>query len=258
MRRPIASDFIKHESQHYQRTSIHQGLIRCGYIAGAPVQENPEPDDVLLLWNRYEVYEKYAQRYEQAGAKVIVVENGYIGADPDGRQLYAMALWDHSGAGEWKVGDEDRWSRLNVEVKPWQTGGKEIVVLPQRGMGRQGVAMPRSWPQDVVYRLRQVTDRPVRIRPHPGANRECPLYDLTDTWAAVTWASGAGIKAIVGGVPVFCERSNWIGAPAAGKGIDNIEDRFLGDRMPMLRRLSYAQWTIDEIKRGEPFEWLLK
>ena len=48
----------------------------------------------------------------------------------------------------------------------------------------------------------------------------------------------------------------WIGAPAATCNWD-IERPYLGDRDVMLHRLSWAQWTWDEISSGEAFKWLL-
>jgi len=82
--------------------------------------------------------------------------------------------------------------------------------------------------------------------------------DFEDCWAAVTWASGGAIKAICAGIPVFYEFEKWIGAPSARLGFGDLENPFLGDRGPMLHRLSWAQWNVDEIAKGEPFRWLLK
>jgi hypothetical protein len=74
----------------------------------------------------------------------------------------------------------------------------------------------------------------------------------------VTWGSGAGIKSIVAGIPVFHEMPNWIGAPAAKLGLDDIEQPFLGDRQPMLNRLAWAQWDLDEIASGEAISWVCR
>lgn len=252
----VAADIFR-ETQHYERNSFLAGLARCGYAVGQPPKERPDPDDVLLIWNRGERVAPFAKAYEDAGARVLVVENGYVGRDHAGRQLFAIAQGHHSGAGLWREGDDDRWSRLGIEPAAWRSGGHEIVVLPQRGIGEPGVAMPMDWADDVVRRLRAVTDRPIRVRRHPGKERPDPTPDLLNAWAAVTWASGAAVKAIVAGVPVFHEMRRWVGAPAARFGISNIEDPFRGDRLPMLRRLAWAQWTIEEIRSGEPFAWLL-
>jgi hypothetical protein len=254
--RPQAADTFR-DSPYYRRDAFRAGLRRAGFDVGHQPKANPDPRDVLLIWNRSPANEVYASRYEKAGARVIVAENGYIGTDSDGHILYALALNQHLGAGKWRDGAGDRWGRLGLQLSPWRRSGTEIVVLPQRGIGAPGVAMPREWPLTIVERLRKVTDRPIRVRPHPGKEKTDPFFDLTSAWAAVTWASGAGIKSIVYGVPVFHELKSWIGAPAARFGIDNIENPFLGDRLPMLRRLAYAQWTLAEIQSGEAFSWLL-
>jgi len=245
------------QSPHYRRDLFLAGLARCGYAVDQPPKQNPDPCDVLLVWNRHNLNDEFAKRYEAAGARVLVAENGFIGTDGHGHQLFALALWHHLGAGSWREGAEDRWAPLNVPMRPWRAVGDEIVVLPQRGIGPLGVAMPRDWTEKVVERLKSVTHRPVRVRIHPGKSRTDPWPDLQNAWAAVTWASGAGIKAILYGVPVFHELPNWIGAPAARFGINDIEAPFLGDRLPMLRRLAWAQWRLAEIAAGEPFRWLL-
>ncbi len=246
-----------HTSPYYRRDLFRKGLERLGYSTGYQPSMHPEPSDVLLLWNRSPHHDIYAKRYEAVGAKVIVAENGYIGSDSDGHILYAMALRHHNGAGDWRVGDEDRWAALGISLEPWRGLGTEIVVLPQRGIGEPGIAMPSGWTNDVVQRLRSITDRPVRVRPHPGKDKTDPRSDLINAWAAVTWASGAGIKAIVAGVPMFHEMPTWVGAGAALSGIDRLETPFKGDRLPMLRRLAWSQWNLAEIQRGDPFAWLL-
>lgn len=253
---PVASDTFR-ETLHYRRNCFLGGLRRLGYAVGHPPKPNPEPRDVLLVWNRHGINDIHAARYEAAGARVIVAENGYIGADEFGNQLYAIALRHHLGAGEWNEGPEDRWAKLGIDLKPWRKDGREIIVLPQRGIGAKSIAMPTGWAEDVVRRLKKITDRPVRVRVHPGMSRTDPWVDLQNAWAAVTWASGAGIKSIVHGVPVFCEMPSWIGRPAAVFGVSNIERPFLGDRLPMLRRLAHAQWALAEIETGEPFRRLL-
>jgi hypothetical protein len=256
MMKAVASDTLR-ETPHYRAEVFRTGLARLGYEVGQPPKADPSPRDVLLVWNRHGLNQAYAERYERAGARVIVAENGFIGVDDLGNQLYAVALNHHLGAGEWPVGPEDRWSRLNIRLKPWRGAGREIIVLPQRGIGPPGVAMPSGWIEDVVRRLKAVTDRPIRVRLHPGKSRTDPWDDLQDAWAAVTWASGAGIKAIVHGVPVFHELPQWIGYPSAKFGVSQIEGPFLGDRLPMLERLAFAQWTLAEIASGEPFRRLL-
>lgn len=245
-----ASVLIK-ELPAYRHYCFVSGLKANGYRVTKYPLTNPEPSDVLVLWNRHGSNEHYIRVYERAGATVLISENGYIGP------TRALAKSHHNGAGEWYVGEEDRWSKLGIETTPWREDGDFILVLPQRGMGEPGVAMPRNWLPAMVNNLRAMTDRPIRVRKHPGQNDTVPLInDLHGAWAAVTWGSGAGIKAIVHGIPVFYNMNKWIGALAARSEFD-IENPYLGDRTEMLRRMAWAQWTSEELESGEAFRWLV-
>jgi hypothetical protein len=73
----------------------------------------------------------------------------------------------------------------------------------------------------------------------------------------VTWASGAGIKALLAGVPVFHEFDRWIGAPAAARLAGDIESCNIPSRGELWRRVSWAQWSLAEIGSGEGFDRLL-
>lgn len=196
---------------------------------------------------------------ERAGAAVIVAENGYIGQDGQSRQLYALALGHHNGAGRWPAGDVSRMTSQGLALRPWRADGEHILVLPQRGVGPNGVAMPKGWTERTVAALTAGTSRPVRVRQHPGATTPSTTLeqDLEGAWCVVTWGSGAAIKAVALGVPAFHAMPNWIGAPAALPLSADLEQPFLGDRAPMFERLSGAQATIDEIASGQAFRRLL-
>lgn len=238
----------------YRRDAFCEGLMAAGYKVSLQQNADPGKDDVLVIWNRYGYYDAIAKRYDRCGATVIVAENGWIGRDEAGHKVYAICFRHHNGAGWWREGPPGRFAKFGVEIAPWRADGEHILVLPQRGIGPPGVAMPQKWLQDVISRLRSKTNRKIVVRPHPGAQKSDP--DFTGVWAAVTWGSGAGIKALAAGIPVFHEMPNWIGGLAAVRGIDDLENPFLGDRMMMFERLAYAQWTLDEIRRGEPFRCL--
>lgn len=235
--------------QHFET-----GFRRLGFEI-TERDETPEPHDVLVIWNRFQSSERWATRYEKAGATVLVAENGWIG-DIDGCRPIALARSHHNGAGWWPVGDEERWSKFGVTLAPWRENGEHILVLAQRGFGEPGIAMPPGWVDMIKTRLRMMTRRKIVVRLHPGTEKP-QEPDFAGAWAAVTWASGAAIKALAAGVPVLYEMPKWIGAPAARYGIEAIEDPFLGDRMPMFHRLSYAQFSPFEIETGEPLTRLI-
>lgn len=235
--------------------AFRDGLGENGFSIAATAVDPSGPDDALVIWNRHR-FAGQARRYEQEGARVIVAENGWLNA-ASGEKRIALQLGHHNGAGDWHEGPEDRWSDLGIDLKPWRLDGDHILVLAQRGIGEPGIAEPRGWSSAIAAQLQSRTRRRVIIRKHPGNAEPPPEPDWSRCWAAVTWASGAGIKALIAGIPVFYGLNRWIGAAAALPLQSDIERPYLGDRLPMLRRLAHAQWSLAEIASGEPFRRLL-
>ena len=207
-----------------------------------------------MIWNRTRSHEAAAQTYERAGARVLVAENGYLDR-LDGSKTYALALGKHNGAGRWFVGDQPR---REIADEPWGPRGDHVLVLPQRGIGERGVAMPSGWPLAIRDRLAAITKRPLIFRRHPGHRVDLPLEpDFARAHCVVTWASGAGVKAIRAGVPCFYEMDKWIAGCAAARLADQIERCDTPDRGMLWRLVSWAQWTLAEIETGEAFDRLL-
>ncbi len=242
----------------YRRDSFEAGLRAIGFDVVKRL-DDPRPGDALICWNLQGGTETLAQRYERAGAKVLVTENAYI--SPPGRQMYAISLGAHNGAGRFPVGDSSRWQSFGIEPKPWRKDGDHILVTAQRGIGSRQMASPHMWHQKAVARLQKLTKRPIRIRAHPG-NRSggVPLErDLKGAWACVVWSSAAGVRALVEGVPVFFDAPRWICAEAALPLRDWVEHPLTNDawREKALHRLSWGQWSPEEIATGLPLKRIL-
>lgn len=196
-----------------------------------------------------------AALYAAAGGRVIIAENGYL---PYGdEKQFALALDHHNGRGRTPAEAEPR---LEWDCEPWRAAGDHVLILAQRGIGEIGIAQPNRWAIRTLEKLRAITRRPVRIRHHPG-QRDIPLGpDLEGAHCVVTWGSGSGVKAIVAGVPCFHGLEGWIGHLGAlplARIAERLESPFLGDRAPMLARISWAQWSAGEIASGAAFERLL-
>lgn len=215
------------------------GLQRLGYRveAGLP----PEPDGLLVTWNRIRQGDVVAKQFEAAGLPVLVAENAAWGNEFAGGGWLSLARGHHNTAGCFAVGGPERWDSLGGYLSPWRSG-REVVILPQRGIGSAPVAMPADWPA----RVQRETGG--RIRPHPGVRPALPLeQDLADAKQVVTWGSGAAVKALMFGIPVRSDMPNWIAEQ------DNTD----AGRLAMFRRLAWAQWRLHEIESGEAFAWLL-
>lgn len=242
----------------YRRDEFLSGLKRHGYHAEMMPRRNPQPGDILLLWNRKGREDQTAKVYERAAATVLVAENGYING-ADGQKRYALAIGQHNGAGKWRVGGPERFDAMGIELHAWRSGD-EIVLLPQRGIGAPGVAMPLRWVNTTEAMLKRSTRRKISTRRHPGHLKTEPYEALKHAHCAVTWGSGAAIKALAHGIPVFHGLKSWIGAAAASQldGADIERPKMSDDdRLEMFRRLAWAQWDMAQITSGEAFEWLL-
>lgn len=232
---------------HYRREAFADGLKAAGYRVQLRLCDRPGPDDVLVVWNRYGEFDRCARVFENRNRPVLVAENGYLGNDFAGDRWYAISRSQHNGAGAWNVGGAGRWDALGVELAPWRPPGGELIVLPQRGIGPAGVAMPADWLARTERRLKAGGVK-FRTRLHPGKNDGRPLAeDLADASGVLTWGSGSALKALVMGVPVDAEMPHWIGRQ------DNTD----AGRLAMFRRLVWAQWRLTEIASGEAFRRLL-
>lgn len=254
----IACSSIR-DQPHYRKSAFVDGLKHAGYLVVSSADSlKIGPGDVFVSWNLYGSAADNAERFKSRGASVIVCENGYVGKDAEGRQYYALALDGHNGSGRWPEPEYDRLSKLNIEFKPWRDQGNHILVCGARGIGPPGIAQPAGWELLTAQRLKKITKRPIRIRPHPGNSAPTiPLADdLKDCWAVVTWASNCATEALIAGIPVHYCGPYIATAGAATPGIESIEDPPTVDRMETFQRLAWQQWSVDEIQSGEPFERL--
>jgi len=251
---PCAYNLTRREV-HYRHESFNAGLKAAGF-ALPPGDPKGAPGDVLLIWNRYWHYDQIATAFEAKGGTVIVAENGYIGRDANGHQLYALARGGHNGSGSWPDGGPERFDALGVELKPWRERGDKVVIRGQRGIGSPTMASPPRWHEAMAARL-HACGRPVQVVPHPGKGAEADRAHedyLADAHALVIWSSSVGVKALAMGVPVFVDAPHWICEGAAAR-LGDVEHPLMDDaaRLAAMRRMAWAQWSLAEIESGEPF-----
>ncbi len=177
--------------------------------------------------------------------------------------------------------DDSRKRLLGLEVKPWRTDGKYILICGQHDKSLQWKNMPRmsNWFLNTYDEIRKHTDRPIIFRPHPRCRLEhierglryverqepthiANTYDDFDmgfdnVWATISYSSNPGIHSCINGIPAFVGPSSL--AYNVANDIDflhNIEQPLTPDRTQWLNDYAHTEWTIEEIFQGIPHKHL--
>jgi hypothetical protein len=163
---------------------------------------------------------------------------------------------------------------LNINLQPWRGSGDHIVVCLQRdgGWSMKGVDL-NQWATQTVHRLRQLTARPILIRPHPKfpvnltalsglpnvhVSRGTTLeQDLKNAWASVFYNSSSSVAAVLAGIPVFADDVDCVAWSVANHQLDNIETPFMPAREQWLYDLSSAHWTDADSISGKIYQKFL-
>jgi len=174
--------------------------------------------------------------------------------------------------------DPARWPKIQHELgiytRAWQTQGEYILICTQRhgGWSMSGLGV-MTWLNQIVDQIRQYSNRPIRVRPHPG-DKQASSYltadprwqisttpnltdDLHKAWAVVTYNSSPGVAGAIEGVPVFVtdpvpQRSQAF--PVANTDISQIESPKTFERKAWLERLAMSHWNFAELSSGEAWQ----
>lgn len=207
--------------------------------------------------------------YNAIGVQCVIVDYGYIAR---------ASRPENFGTGHWLCGvnrlgwvpafecPPDRFERLGVRLIDRRKRGDRIYICgqhfgdPSHGMCRENIL---AWAFDTARWIHGLTDRPVVWRPHPespvsigGLENSTGPIDWDDVYCVVTLNSNIGHEALINGVPVV----NQMRAPYEELANDALtDDLFMPDidcRLRYFSRAAYAQWTLDEMRIGEPHLWL--
>lgn len=239
--------------------AFQQGLVRIGFKVIEPHRScDLGPGDVIVTWN---VTTRDRDQIEAAavfGARHIVAENGYL-TSAGGTRFIALSRDGHNGSGTWPVGGPERWARMERSLPPLHVSGNLVLVCAQRGIGSEGMAMPRAWPSETARRI-EAMGFAAHIRHAPSACFGQPSLDseLAQSRAVAIWTSNVGTLARLAGKNVILCGPHHIVDGCMGRDFEEIAHPKHRDPLPAFQRLAWAQWTVEEIKSGEPFKMLME
>ena len=259
----------------FEHSCIHSGYSICN-------SSNISDSDVHVLWS--------------------VLFNGRMARNKDiwtscmqdNRPVIVLEVGGIKRGQTWKVGlnginrdayfgdsnnDDSRKRLLGLEVKPWRTKGKYILLCGQHDKSLQWQGMPRmsNWFLNTYDEIRKHTDRPIIFRPHPRCRlehierglrhvtRQEPrhvngTYDSFDMGfdnihCTISYSSNPGIHSVIEGVPAFVSTHSL--AYDVANDIDflhDIENPIMPDRTQWLNDYAHTEYTIEEIAAGIPLK----
>ena len=245
-----------------RRDAIVKGLAKAGWkvIIGTPPTElRQRSNDLIVVWARNRRSDPLCRIFEMAGGRTLVCEEAQIKAGANGEKLFTLCLDDHHGGGNWPVGGPERWASFGIDLAPWAGFAGRVVVREQRGIGSKRLASPPEWHLKIAKHLQGVGYE-AEIRRHPKIMKrqrvkQAPLEkQVAGARALVTWSSSDAVGAVIAGCPtVVCGPATFLSG-CVGRHLDDLKDPPIGDRLPALERLAWCQWTMEEMRRGEPFK----
>lgn len=181
-----------------------------------------------------------------------------------------------------KDSDPSKWleisQRLGVKLEPNRNNQDGYVLICMQRDG--GFAMksldPIKWVKEKIQQIRQVSNRPIMVRPHPGAykmsdfNFCCELdvgvfeplqttliQNLNGAHSAVFFNSSSSVSAVCFGVPIFVDDVSCVSWAVANKDISKIESPELFKREQWVYDLAAAHWSDTDGQSGRIYKKFL-
>ena len=254
-------------------TPVIAAMLDSLHTAGIATIENSMDADAVVIWSvlwsgRMVENKKVYEHYRAQGKPVIVVD---VGA------LYRGETWkiaiNHINRlgyyGHTENLDMDRPRKLGISLAINFSRNPAILIAAQHRHSLQLANQNHEeWVMEQVRAIRQVSTRPIVIRPHPRSPLHLDDLDKTitvekpqkiaDTYdsynmhfdyhAVVNYCSGTGIQAAISGTrPIVGTYSLALPVSVA---IEDLDRPYEVDRDQWLVEICHTEYTVKEIEQG--------
>lgn len=274
-----------------------QGVIAAGDQGIVSQEMIYQPSDVAVMLGWVHEHGKSAPHLQfrkeildkqiAHGKRVVIADsNLFLYKDTSNPHYYLRYSFDgvFPNTGEYcdSSPDPERWAAIqrdmNVSIKDWRTAGSHVLMCLQRdgGWSMAGFDVV-DWALITAKQIRQYTDRPIRIRSHPGDKKagryckdiltSCQRHDIKNVelsdpgtaltrdfkhcWAVINHNSSPAVAAAIEGIPVFVTdpvRSQ--ARDIANTDLSRIENPLIMDRESWVHRISQFHWSYDDLTSG--------
>lgn len=214
------------------------------------IGEPPEDEHPFVVWGQEWLTLRIMPDAVKRGRPFWHIDNGYWNpARGTARGNYRFTYRSMTPA--LLRGDDLRLAA--VPLKPWRRDGRHVLLaMPGVHFGMALDIDVPAWCATIETRLREATDRPIRIRTRDS--RKPLAQDLAGAWCCVTHSSNVAVDAALAGIPVFVAPTS--AAVPIGRTNLDIENPAMPGRKKWLRSLASQQFTLAEMASGEAWRWM--
>lgn len=249
--------------------AFEQGLISLGHSVV------DQDEEIAVIWSvlwqgRMLGNQKIYNSCKNKNVPIVIIEVGNLKRG----LTWRVSLNHINGLGEFANDlelDVNRPSKLGINLRSPQNSRKTEILVAcqhQHSLQWQGQVPMSQWAKDMVLKIRQYTDRPIVVRPHPrspffldipGMTLEHPkklqnTYDEFDIdynyHCVINHNSGPAIQAAIQGIPIICDKTSL--AYPVSSTMENIQEIAIINRDDWFLKLCHTEWTVDEISKGIP------
>ncbi len=249
-------------------------IIGCLQSKGISVQENSLTADAAIIWSmlwsgRMQANQHVYNVYRAQQKPVIVVEVGALNRGVTWKisvnHVTAQGYYGHHDNL-----DLDRPKKLGINLFNKKDGNPAVLVAAQHNRSHQlsELVSQERWISESIALVRQHTDRPVHVRPHPRSTLNTKMipndvifvspikipntYDSFDIQfdyhAVINYNSGPGIQAAIFGTRPIVDCSSL--AYSVSVSPQDIEKSYNVPRDQWLIEIAHTEYLIEEIERG--------
>lgn len=239
--------------------------------AGHELQENSLTADAVVIWSvlwsgRMSANQSVYRHYRAHNKPVIVADIGALHRGTTWKvavnNINALGYYGHLDNLNW-----DRPKQLGLKLSTVTNSKPHVVIAAQHTHSEQTAKTDLlEWIRWQIHAIKNCTDRPIHIRPHPRCAIDVSTLNATltrpvklintydsfdmplDCHAIVNYNSGPGIQAAIAGVRPIVDMSSL--AYPVGIGTADLEQPYIKDRDLWLTQISHTEYTLEELEQG--------
>ena len=190
------------------------------------------------------------------------LDSGYFG-NKKTKTIFRLSVNNFQNVNPIVDRPSDRWDNLGIQTEQFAQGSSIVIVPPDRKIvNTLGLGSEDLWVSMVIDQIKNLTDRPIRIRSRPESRASRVTSNTfkdfikDDTFCVVGYSSNALVEAATHDIPVIS-----LGHSATKslygyqlEDIEKIKPAYPSDKQAWLNHLAYSQFTKEELLSGLAWE----